>query len=178
MPKVLFRVIKAKPINWAAFKKEIERALDAQVKLDLIAYFKKVVKSWKHQPQFKAKKSIKPDSMSVDVFPIGSDAQIWRYVSQGTRGPYPIPKTPRPYHLRFLWGGYGSYKARTLPNGTYNGPGRVIGGKIHRPKQVSHPGIKARNFEKHIARWYAPKFKKVMDAAVKRGIAAAQKGAR
>lgn len=170
MPRVLFHTIKAKPIKWQAFHDELARTLDAEVKPALLAYFEKVTKAWRNRQTFKAIRHITQSEVSVDVKPVGENAKIWRYVSQGTKGPYPIPKSPRPYNLKFLWGGYGSYKARTTTSGGYNGPGRVVGGKIHRPKQVSHPGIKARNFEQHIARWYKPKFRQTMKNAVARGM--------
>jgi len=170
MPQVLFRAIKAKPINWTAFYNEIAKTLDETVKPELLEYFDKVTDSWVNKPDFKSTKSITPSEMTVSVYPTGENAKIWRYVSQGTKGPYPIPKNPLPYHLKFKWGGYGSYKPRTTTSGGYKGPGKVIGGTIHRPKQVSHPGIKARNFEKHIARWYRPRYRQVMKNAVARGL--------
>ena len=171
MPQVLFRQIKAKPVKWQPFYNEIATTLDKVVKPDLIAWFDKIVASWRHRPAFRALKKITHTDMSVYVYPTGPSAQIWRYVSQGTRGPYPIPKVGNTAAkaLRFRWGGYGSYKARTTTSGGYKGAGKATG-KMRTFKRVSHPGIKARNFEKHIARWYYPKFRKIMKNAVARGL--------
>jgi hypothetical protein len=169
MPQILFRQIKANPIKWSVFWDEIAKTLDDTVKPELLAWFDKVTNSWVHKPDFKATKSITPSEMTVSVYPTGDNADIWRYVSKGTR-PHLIPKSPLPYHLKFNWGGYGSYKARTTTSGGYKGPGKVIGGTIHRPKQVHHPGNKARNFEKHIARWYIKRYRQVMKNAVARGL--------
>lgn len=169
MPRVLFHTIKAKPIKWQAFHDELARTLDAEVKPALLAYFEKVTKAWRNRQAFKAIRHITQSEISVDVKPVGENAKIWRYVSQGTR-PHPIrPKGPG-YPLRFMWGGYGSYKARTTTSGGYNGPGKVVGGKQTFRMSVKHPGNKARNFEQHIARWYKPKFRQTMKNAVARGL--------
>jgi len=168
MPQVLFRPIKAQPPNWQAFYDEIARTMDAEVKPALLAYFEKVVKSWANAPEFKAKKKITRTEMSVSVTPAGTNADIWRYVSGGTRPHIIRPKGK--YPLRFQWGGYGSYKARTSTSGGYRGPGRVIGGEQVRFMQVNHPGNKARNFERHIARWYAPVFRRTMKNAMARAM--------
>jgi hypothetical protein len=173
MPQVLFRQIKCKPINWQAFYDVIAQEHEDTIKPELLAWFEKIVAKWTHQPEFKAFKTIKKTYTSVNVYPVGENADIWRYVSGGTE-PHLIPKSPLPYHLKFNWGGYGSYKPRTTTSGGYKGPGKVIGGTIHRPKQVHHPGNKARNFEKHIARWYTKRYRQVMKNAVARGLRKAQ----
>ena len=179
MPQVLFRVIKAKQSDFRVFYNEIEKALDTVVKPDLLEYFGKVVKAWKNPPVFQARKKIALTTMQVYVYPTGPNAQIWRYVSLGTRGPYPIPKpgNKKAKTLRFQWAGPGSYKPRTTTSGGYNGPGKATGPIVLR-KRVMHPGIKARNFEKHIARWYKTRFHKVMNDAVKRGIRASNQAAK
>ena len=171
MPQVLFRAIRAKPANWQAFYNEIARTMDNEVKPDLLAYFERVTKSWRNQQAFKAIRHISASEASVDVKPIGENADIWRYVSRGTRGPYPIPKpsNTRAKTLRFKWAGPGSYKARTNTRGGYGGPGKATG-PTRMFKRVMHPGIKARNFEKHIARWYAQQFRRTMKNAVTRGL--------
>lgn len=174
MPQVLFRQIKAKPINWDAFYREISKTLDAEVKPKLISYFDRVVAEWENKPDFKARKVIRPSSYTVYVYPAGASADIWRYVSQGTR-PHIIKPKGAGYPLKFKWGGKGSYKARTTTSGGYKGPGKVVGGKVVRFMKVNHPGNKARNFEKHIARWYNKRFVATMDAAIKRGIRATKK---
>jgi len=176
MPQVLFRAIKAKPINWQAFYNELAKTLDTEVKPALLAYFERVTKSWENEQTFKAKKRITQTMMTVDVWPSGPNAMIWKYVSQGTKGPYPIPKpgNTRAKILKFRWGGPGSYKARTTTSGGYKGPGKATGPIVLR-KRVTHPGIKARNFEAHIARWYKSQFRRTMKNAVARGLRAEKK---
>lgn len=173
---VVFRAIKAKVIDWDVFNKEISDTLDSVVKPELIAYFDKVTASWNNQPQFKARKIINPTGISIEVKPSGPNKKIWEYVSFGTR-PHPIKPRGKGYPLRFMWGGYGSYKARTTTSGGYNGPGKVVGGKVTFRMRVKHPGNKARNFEKHIARWYKPKFERTMKNAVARALRRAKSAA-
>jgi hypothetical protein len=172
MPQVLFRQIRARLINWQAFYDEIAHTMDAEVKTDLLAYFERVTKSWRNAQTFKATRKITKEQMTVSVKPVGASAKIWEYVSQGTRPHIIRPKNKRA--LRFEWGGYGSYKPKTTTSGGYQGPGVVVGGKTVFRMEVKHPGNKARNFERHIARWYAPQFRRTMDAAVKRGLRKAQ----
>lgn len=168
MPRVLLHAIKAKPVDVRIFTNEIGRAMDDEVKPDLLAYLNRIVADWEHQPTFKATKHVTATMVSVDVKPTGENADIWRYVTKGTP-PHTIkPKVAKA--LRFEWGGPGSYKPRTTTAGGYHGPGQVVGGKPVSFKVVHHPGTKARNFEKHIARWYAPKFRQIMRAAVQRGM--------
>lgn len=177
MPQVLFRPIKAKIPNWEAFRREVSKTVDSTVKPELLAYFERVVEPWANPPTFKATKSVKPTGITLDVKPTGENKKIWEYVSFGTR-PHVIKPKGAGYPLRFKWGGKGSYKPRTTTSGGYKGPGKVVGGKTVRFKRVNHPGNKARNFEKHIARWYKPRFQRVMNEAVKRGVASAKKAAK
>jgi len=167
MPTILFMKIKAKPANWQPFYNELSQTLDREVKPDLIAQFEKITKSWTHKQVLKSLKTTKPTEISMYVYPTGENAKIWEYVSLGTKGPYPIPKpgNTKAKTLRFREG----YKARTTTSGGYGGPGKATGKTVFR-KRVTHPGIKARNFEKHIARWYRPQFIKTIKNAVARGL--------
>jgi len=169
--KILIRRVRgrAKAPNWAAMAKEVERTMDARVKPALVKEFKKVVADWEHKPRFAARKYVNKGAIEVAVYPTGTNKKIWRYVSEGTK-----PHTIRPKHakaLRFQWGGPGSYKPRTTvgPPPTFGGPGAVSGGKRVAFKQVIHPGIEARNFERHIADQYRPKFRREIENALRRG---------
>lgn len=167
MPQVLFRVIRANSPKWSVLYNELEKSIDTEVKPALVAWFNKVTRNWTHKQVFKATKSITPSQIEIAVYPTGPNAKIWGYVSKGTKGPYPIPKpgNKRAKTLRFREG----YKARTTTSGGYNGPGKATGKTVFR-KHVTHPGIKARNFERHIARWYRPQFRRAMKNAVARGL--------
>ena len=118
MPSVLFRPIKAKQSDFRVFYKEIEKALDNTVKPELLTYFNNVIKDWNNQVQFAARKRILLEMLEVYVYPTGENADIWRYVTLGTR-PHVIKPKGQGYPLKFNWGGYKSYKPRTTTSGGY-----------------------------------------------------------
>lgn len=172
MPTVAVRVVRSrrKFINAPQIRAVLEAALDTEVKPYFIDQFKAIVKDWRHQPDFKARKFINPDEIRVNVFPAGEHKQIWEWVSQGTRGPYPIPSAG-PRFLRFQT----NYQPRTQPGSlSASGPGRATGPMVQGKMQVEHPGIEGREFERQILddtvnqKWFA----KTMENAFKRGIRA------
>ena len=83
MPQVLFRAIKARPANWQAFYDEIAKTMDAEVAPQLTSYFERVTESWINQPNLHPSSGSRDRSATVDVFPIGANANIWQYVSKG-----------------------------------------------------------------------------------------------
>ncbi len=179
MPTVLVRPIWSKraKIHWPSVKKELEKWLDEEVKPDLLNYFNKIVADWKHKPDFKAKRVVKPNRFVVYVWPVGEDAKVWKFVSGGTK-PHDIVPV-RAKALRFKWDGPGSYKPRTGLGGQYKGPGIATGEYVFR--QVVHqPGNKPRNLEKHIARWYkqTKRYPRGAKNAIERGIYRGRKAAR
>jgi len=171
--RILIKRVKgrAKHPNWSGIAKEAEKTLDAVVKPRLLEYGNKVVANWEHKPQFKARKSVTKDAISVDVWPAGPHRDIWIWVSRGTGlyGPkhrkYPItPKKP---------GGVlvfpSVYIPKTRPRGpSYSGPGSSSGPTIF-AKKVMHPGIKPRHFEEAWARWGKTWFRREMENAMRRG---------
>lgn len=168
--KIYFRAIKPKHSSnpFDAIADEVLKAVDKEVKPALIKYFERIVRKWDHQPQFKAMKRFTALGLSVYVYPTGPNADIWRFVSLGTKR-HPIgPKKPGG-KLAFPWGGYGSYKPKTSKGGHYNGPGIVTNPVTTILDKVDHPGNEGREFEKHIARWYRPEFKRTIKNAIRRG---------
>lgn len=144
-------------------RKEIEKALDSDVKPALIKSHELVVADWKNKPKFQTRKVIRPDKITMTVFPAGDNADIYTYVDQGTK-PH-IIKPVRAKLLRFKTG----YKAKTLPNParTVAGGGVATGPEV-RAKLVHHPGSEAREFSKTIAGDIEPGFKRTIDNAFKR----------
>jgi len=120
--------------------------MEREAKPHFLKAFRRVVANWDHKPDFKARKYFRPDYIAITVHPTGSNAQIWRWVSGGTKGPYKIPKAG-PGYLAFQLG----YKPKTKPKGKIGGPGVATGPWVRGVMQVEHPGIKAREFEKVIA---------------------------
>lgn len=168
MPKVLFRAIRTRSgyPNFANMQREVERTIDGTVKPELLTYFTRITDLWKHKVAFQARKRITVQGITLYVYPTGPNKMLWTWVSGGTKGPYPIPKQPKPpgFPLRFRKG----YKPRTGRGYKYRGPGKATGPWVSK-HQVQHPGIKAREFEKHIKRFYQPKFRKHMENALRRG---------
>lgn len=112
--------------------------------------FRQVTARWGHKPKFARIRVSSKNIVSVTIEPDGKNAQIFKWVDQGTKGPYLIPKfgpTAPGQPLRFQTG----YSARTKPGGKYNqGSGQASGSWVA-ARRVVHPGIKAREFTQTIA---------------------------
>ena len=97
---------------------------------------------------------------------VDTSDEIYGYVNDGTP-PHPIPKVPKiSGSLAFQWGGKGSYKAKTAPRVIGSTGGGPTGPMVF-PKQVQHPGTKARNFDDEIQKKWTPKFKRHMEKAMR-----------
>jgi len=147
--------------------KEVEKTFDRHVKPELRSYFTRITKLWDHPVRFEARKKVTSKSISLYVGPTGTNAKLWIWITLGTKGPYLIPKQPKPsgFPLRYRKG----YQPRTKPGYKYRGPGKAVG-PWRSAHQVKHPGIKPREFEKHIKRFYTPKFHARMRNALRRGV--------
>lgn len=174
MPTVTFTVRMAKIPNFEAVIQEVMRVHRTQVVKDIDGYFNRVTGNWSadNRPKLKHTLSRIQGTVTTTVYPQG---KIYKYVTAGTRKNYPIPKpsNTKAKILRFRRG----YVPKTRPGGQYGGPGQAMGEWVHR-KRVIHPGIKARRFEYEISKDYQPKFEKLMQEAVKRGIQAAMRTAK
>lgn len=168
--KILFRPIKGRSGHpkFTAIAEEVIATLNSEVKPALLVAFNLRVMNWEHKPEFKARGQITRTGTSVYVWPAGKNADIWRYVSNGTRA-HDIEPKGEGYPLRFMWGGPGSYKPKTKPPGKFGGPGIVMGEPVAFYK-VHHPGNEPRNFEKNISKDFTPWFKRTVENAMRRGI--------
>lgn len=109
--------------------------------------FARTVQTWKRKPAFKVFPS-KPISRGFRVVAVGPNADIYRYVSRGTK-----PHVIRPKgkanggadRLRFQTG----YTAKTKPGRISAGSGGKFGPTVYHD-EVMHPGIEARDFEGQI----------------------------
>ena len=155
--------------TYNAGRREVERALRGQVGPHFMQYYQRIAGRWseRSRPDFVAQIFSSADRLGVDIYPVGPQAKIWRFVSEGTR-PHRIPKQGF-RNLAFMWGGPGSYAPRTSPGGHYGGPGKASG-KRRVFKFVMHPGTKPRRLEKHIARWGRPRARQLTENAMRRGI--------
>lgn len=145
--------------------------MDSQLKPLFLNYFQRVVGPWEEddKPAFKAMKRITKEFISLYIYPTGPNAWLWKLVSITGAEEHPIEPVNAPF-LVYLWGGYGSYDAHTDTAGHYGGTGEVVDGEIRKSLHVDHPGFKARNFEKHIARWGKQKATKILENALRRGV--------
>ena len=132
-----------------------------------------IVKDWDHEPRFTTQVVKRGGSLITMLRAMGKNAKIWYWVSLGTKGPYKI-RPRRAKALAFRTG----YKPRTTPKGrtaTFGGPG-VATGPWRRAQEVTHPGIKARDFETLIRSKYTTTFRHIIRKAVKDGAAKARRG--
>ena len=151
MPTVAYRAVRErrKFVKAPEIKAALGVTLDTVVKRRFLIRFRRVVGNWNHKPAFQARKFITTEYLKVNVFPAGPNKQIYKWVTDGTKGPYKIPKAG-PGYLAFVWGGPGSYKPKTKPVGQYGGMGVATGTLRRGIMQVTHPGITPREFEKAI----------------------------
>lgn len=171
MPTVFFRVIFPKKVNFQAIVDEVVRVHQTQVIDDIDGYYNRITGDWsaENRPKLKHSTSIIRNVVKTTVI---AEGMVYRYVTAGTKGPYPIPKPGniKAKMLRFRE----TYTPRTKPIAKYGGPGIKSGALVFR-KRVIHPGIKARGFEKAIAQEYEPKYIRLMKNAVARGLRAAKR---
>jgi len=169
MPTIAIRVHRSRKTILSASEQAVKligEALDEEAKPMLLKQFYEVVKNWTHKVIFKARKFIRSNKIWIDIFPSGENADIWKWVSRGTRA-HKIRAKNAPL-LAFMWGGAGSYKAKTRPGGGFGGPGVVMGGTMHFAKEVDHPGNEGRKFEEDIAKTQKPEFSRIMQNAWRR----------
>lgn len=159
MPALVWKAIKPSKMRAPGVRAEVRnsaRRMATQIKQD----FDKTVKTWTRKPKFEKITSTAGGNVAVLV---GTDNEIYGYVSRGTK-PHRIEPKNAPF-LVFQTG----YKAKTTPNvigSTVGGPT----GPTVRAKGVTHPGTDARNFDEVITKKWEPRFKREMEAAMKRGL--------
>ena len=142
------------------------RKFGTQVKKE----YEKTVSTWETKPKFDTLISLEGEgpTLIAGVSGGGKGADHWRYVNEGTGGQgtglnkYPIPKVAGGKTLQFQSG----YNAKTSP-GLINSRGGGPYGDVIYAKQVMHPGIRAREFDKAISEEMEPRFKRAMEAVMK-----------
>lgn len=130
--------------------------------------FQGTTKTWKHKPKFEVMFDFMPSGPELLV---GTDDEIYRYVDEGTR-PHDI------------WAGAYTGKSdkktlafpsmstpKTKPGSLKSGPGSSGGDTVFTP-MVYHPGTKPRDFTGQIKKLETPKFKRAMEAAMRKARAA------
>lgn len=122
--------------------------LAKEVEKEALGDFEKTVDTWEHKPKFEHEHHV--DDAGVEVL-VGTDDEIYGYVNYGTKR-HPIyagiytGKSDKKV-LAFP----SSFTPKTTPNVIGSGPGGSGGNMVFTP-YVDHPGTKARNFDKIIAK--------------------------
>ena len=179
---VVVKEIKPQRLNEQALRNEIAKGLQ-KVARGMEADFKATTATWKHKVKFT--KTVDTKAAPVQIL-VGTDDEIYTYVNSGTGlwGPkhakYPIfagiyTGKSNKKALSFQWGGPGSYKAKTRPGHIGSSPGGPTGPMVAFPF-VEHPGIKPRKFDIVIQKKWEPRFKREMEAAMRRAAKASGHG--
>ena len=162
MPAVFVKAIKPPKLKDDVFRLEMLNAIrktGTVVKKD----FQKTTATWKHKPKFEVLISLKGPGPELLV---GTDDEIYKWVSRGTEGPYEIwagfytgksDKKALAFKSRFT--------AKTAPNVIGSFPGSSSGSTVVRP-YVVHPGIDPRGFEEAIQEDRQPWYKRQMEMAM------------
>lgn len=161
---ITVKQIKPAKLNDAAMRKALADEMRLFSK-DMEKEFKKTTRTWKHKVKFERLEEISADLGKVEVA-VMTDDEIYRYVDEGTE-PHIIAPKKKGGRLAFKWGGPGSYKAKTSPGVIGSNKGGATGKTTVLP-YVFHPGTEAREFDKTIAEYMEPRFKKRMEAAMKK----------
>lgn len=129
------------------------RRMGTKIKAD----FEKTTATWKHKPKFEVMVSLTKPGPTVVV---DTNDEIYRYVNDGTEAHVILPKKAKA--LRFP----GTFTSKTVPGVLEARQGSSGGGDVF-AKGVLHPGTKARNFDKMIARKWQGLFKREMEAVMR-----------
>ena len=161
MGALVFKIIKPQRLKVDAMRLALLNPM-RKVGTGIKADFEKTVSTWKNKPKFDMQISLSP----VPQAEVSTVDKIYRYVDQGTKGPYEI------------WAGYYTgksnkknlaFSSKSTPKTTPGVIGSSGGSRgtvdTFRP-YVEHPGIKARNFSKEIEKIWQPKFKRAMEGAM------------
>jgi hypothetical protein len=154
--------------DWTRIARAVRRHMNTVERRKLLAEFKSVVLNWDHKPKFIAKMGDKGGDFVLSVRPAGREAQKWRWVSRGTKGPYKIRAKNVPT-LAFKT----NYKPKTKPGYVFGGPG-IATGPWRNPVEVEHPGIEPRLFEEHIAERFGPQYRRRINNLIRREIRKSQ----
>lgn len=152
MPSLKVFVPKSLVADPAKLARAVTNALDGAAKGALID-FKATTATWDHQPDFAT------DAPSADRRVVGTDDEIYGYVTGGTR-PHVIVA-----HGKALAFPGGGFRPKSRPRVIGSNKGSKGGAAIFRPR-VNHPGTTAREFEEAIAE----KWRKELPVTMQRAI--------
>lgn len=164
---IVTKAIKPKRIKLDVFRLEILTGMN-EIEGGIKKDFNKLIKTWKKKPPIETIKSLRRGDLELLVM---IDNQIFSWLTKGTKGPYKIPKVPKPPGTSLAFPS--RFVPKMTPNVIGSGPGMKSGPMVY-AKQVTHPGIKPGNWDKIIAKKFQPRFKRRMEKAMR--IAAQKSG--
>lgn len=138
-------------------------------------YLTGVTASWEHKVKFRRVMVVSATLIKASVQAVGKNREIFGYVDKGTgkygaRGAAYKIKPKNGGVLRFR----GSYDARSQPAAGKGGApranvgtGKAIGGWVS-TKEVTHPGIRPRNFAQSFEEKLQPNFRRRVSNALRR----------
>ncbi|MCA9326776.1 hypothetical protein KC976_04235 [Candidatus Saccharibacteria bacterium] len=138
----------------------------------VVKAYENVVKNWRGKPGFKAQIGSGEKVLFVRIRVTGKRRVIdnWNRIDKTGARPHVI-RPKRGKFLRFVWGGYGSYDAKTkAAPARFGGSGRVSNGRVVFLRKVNHPGFKPRKFSEAINKDALPVLERETRNAVRRGL--------
>jgi len=141
------------------FRDEV-RAAAEQIRRDVLLDYVKTVETWRHQPKFKSEVKLGGGEVQTSVT---TDDEIYGYVEKGTRKHIIRPRK-KGKKLYFKAGGF---KPKTHVGVIQSVPGSP-GKKSVFANEVVHPGTKARNFTRVIAKKWQPRYTRAIEKALER----------
>ena len=167
------RVIRS-PNRQAIF--ETDRRVRQEVRDELEAYGDQVISEigsgtsdWSNKPSLKTQTQLSSNVVRVEVVPDNPRKKanrIFKYVDEGTRGPYFIFPKKAGGRLKFQTG----YDAKTRSPAKFKqGTGLKFGGWVTK-QFVIHPGIEGRNFIKTITSKITPDLRRRIENAFRRAL--------
>lgn len=158
MPVIAYKPIVPKALKQAAIRDEVAAGM-ARVAAKIREDFQKTTKTWRHKPAFEIRQEERRDSLSTWI---GTDHEVYGYISRGTRPHLILPRRGRVLAFR------SKFRPKTKPHyiTSYKG---YYGGDMLLRTHVHHPGTKAREFDLTLAKRWRTRFTIEMRAAVARG---------
>lgn len=129
--------------------------------------FRKTTNGWDNAPYWLDTMKRTTNYLSDTIYPGGENADQYALVNHGAKI-HDIPKSGTTF-MRFQPG----YTASTTPRVLKSGPKQRSGNYVTAYKIKNHPGFKAREFDKTIAKEYTPTFRKDVATAIKSAAAKA-----
>lgn len=135
-------------------------ALQHQVADILEKAMEKRMKGWSRPPKINRKLEYLAKSIRLDVSPRAGGR--WEWLTLGVKSHFIVPR--RAKILRFR----ANYSPRTKPGNIYGGSGKRSGDVIYTGIVTNWPGIKPREFEKHIIEEEEDKIFDILQKAIER----------